>query len=102
MKLINKLDWSNKNQTIDYNISDINQRKPCSKKLSKCVPAFDYIGRILIVLSPTGGGVCIISPVSVVRAPVEISGAGFTLIPSVTTGIIKKLLSITRNKKKKA
>ena len=38
---------------------------------------------------------------SVVGAPVEIAGANSTLILSLTTGIIKKLLSITRNKKKK-
>ena len=38
---------------------------------------------------------------SVVRAPVGIAGASFTLIFSLTTGITKKLLSITRNKKKK-
>ena len=39
--------------------------------------------------------------VRVVGAPVGITGASFTLIFSLTTGIIKKLLSITRNKKKK-
>ena len=33
--------------------------------------------------------------------PVGIAGASFTLIFSLTTGIIKKLLSITRNRKKK-
>ena len=33
-------------------------------------------------------------------APVGIASASFTLIFSLTTGIIKKLLSITRNKKK--
>ena len=38
---------------------------------------------------------------SVVEAPVGMVGASFTLIFSLTTGIIKKLLSITRNKKKK-
>ena len=38
---------------------------------------------------------------SVVGAPVAKAGAGFTLIFSLTTGIVKKLLSITRNKKKK-
>ena len=38
---------------------------------------------------------------SVVGAPVGIASASFTLIFSLTTGIIKKLLSITRNKKKK-
>ena len=34
-------------------------------------------------------------------APVGIASASFTLIFSLKTGIIKKLLSITRNKKKK-
>ena len=80
---------------------EINQRKSCSKKLSKYVVAFDYIDKILIVLSKTSGGVCIISSVSVVGAPTGIAGPSFTLIFSLTTGIIEKLLSITRNKKKK-
>ena len=79
---------------------EINQRKLCSKKLSQYVAAFNYTDKILIVLSATSG-VCIISSVSVVGAPVGIAGASFTLIFSLTTGIIKKLLSITRNKKKK-
>ena len=38
---------------------------------------------------------------SVVGAPVGIASASFNLIFSLTTRIIKKLLSITRNKKKK-
>ena len=46
-------------------------------------------------------GVCIISSASVVGAPVGIASASFTLIFSLTTGIVKKLLNITRNKKKK-
>ena len=39
--------------------------------------------------------------VSVVGVPVGITRASFTLIFSLTAGIIKKLLSITRNKKEK-
>ena len=31
------------------------------KKLTKYVPTFDYLDKILIVLSATSGGVCIIS-----------------------------------------
>ena len=80
---------------------EINQRKSCSKKLSKYVTAFDYIDKILIVLSATSSGVSIISFTSIIGAPVGIASASFTLIFSLTTGIIKKLLSITRNKKKK-
>ena len=40
-------------------------------------------------------------PARFVRAPVGIASPSFTLIFSLTTGMIKKLLSITRNKKKK-
>ena len=86
----------------NYFHHDINQRKSCSKKLSKyCVAAFNYIDKVLIVLSATSGGVSMISSASVVGAPVGIKSASFTLFFSLTTGIIEKLLSITRNKKKK-
>ena len=85
----------------NYFYQKINQRKPCSKKLSKYVTAFDYIDKVLIALSATSGGVSIISFTSAVVAPVGIASGSFTLIFSLTTGIVKKLLSITRNKKKK-
>ena len=65
------------------------------------VTGFDYIDKILIALSATSGGVSIISFTSAVGAPVGIASASFTLIFSLTTGIVKKLLNITRNKKKK-
>ena len=65
------------------------------------VTAFDYIDKILIALSATSSGVSIISLTSIIGAPVGIASASFTLIFSLTTGIVKKLLNITRNKKKK-
>ena len=85
----------------DYFHQELNQKKSCSKKLSKYVAAFDYIDKILIVLSATSAGVSIISFTSAVGAPVGIANASFTLSFSLTTRIIKKLLRITRNKKKK-
>ena len=63
-----------------YFNSEINQRKSCSKKLSKYVAAFDYIDKILIVLSATSGGVSIISFTSVAGAPVGIASTSFTLV----------------------
>ena len=71
------------------------------KKLSKYVTDFYYIDKVLIVLSATTGEVSIISFTSIVGAPVGIASASFTLISSLATEIIKKLLNITRNKKKK-
>ena len=55
----------------------------------------------MIALSATSGGNCIICSASVVGAPIGVVGASFTLIFSLPTGIINKLLSITRKKKKK-
>ena len=54
----------------NYFIEEINQKKSCSTKLSKYVAAFDYIDKILIVLSATSGGVSIISFTTIVGAPV--------------------------------
>ena len=71
---------------------EINQRKSCSKKLSKYVAAFGYIDKVLIFLSATSGGVCIISSVSAVGAPIGIAGASFTRVFSLTFGIIMKLV----------
>ena len=85
----------------NYFQQEIYQRKPCSKNLSKYVTAFYYIDKILIVLSATSSGVCIISSASVVGAPVGIASASFTLTFSLISGITKRLLSITRKKKKK-
>ena len=85
----------------NYFDQEINQRKSYSKILNKYVTAFDYIDKVLIVLSAASGGVSIISFTSIVGAPVGIASASFTLIFSLTTGIVKKLLNITRNKKKK-
>ena len=84
----------------NYFHQEINQRKSRSKKLSKYVNAFDYIDKILIVLSATSSGVCIISSASLVGPPIGIASASFTLIFSLTTEVIKKLLSIIRNKMK--
>ena len=84
----------------NYFIEEINQRKSCSKKLSKYVAVFDYIDQALIVLSATSGGVSIILFTSIVGAPVGIASASLTLLFSLTTGIIKQLLNITRKKKK--
>ena len=85
----------------NYFINEINQEKSYSKKLNKYVSIFDYIGKILIVLGATTGGISIISFTTTIGAPVGIASASFTLIFSITTEIIKILLDITRRKKKR-
>ena len=85
----------------NYFINQINETKSCCKKLNKYVTIFNYIDKILIVLSATSGGVSIISFLSVIGASAGIASASLTLIFSLTTGIVKKLLDITRKKNKK-
>ena len=90
-----------KSKIENYFIEEINQRKLLSKKLNKYDTTFDYIDKVLIALSATSDGVSIILFTSIIGAPVGIVRASFTLIFSLTTGIFKKLLNITRKKKKK-
>ena len=69
--------------------------------MNRYVTIFDYIDKILIVLSATTGEIPIISFTTTIGAPVGIASAIFTLIFSIATGIIKKLLDITKKNKKK-
>ena len=86
----------------NYFFQEINQRKSCSKKLNKyVVTTFDYIDNILIILSATKSRVSIILFTSIIGVPVGIASASLTLIFSLTTALVKKVLNITRNKKKK-
>ena len=59
---------------------EIKERKFSSKKLSTYVATFDYMDKILIVLSATSGRASIISFTTVIEAPVGIAKASFTLI----------------------
>ena len=54
----------------------------------------------LIVLSIATGSISIASVATVIRAPVGIISASFSYTFSISTGIVKKLLKTTRNKKK--
>ena len=54
----------------------------------------------LIVLSIATGSISIASFATVIRAPVGIISASFSYTFSISTGIVKKLLKTTRNKKK--
>ena len=55
------------NKIKDYFNSEMQKRKTMSKKLSKYIAAFDYIGKTLIVLSATSGGISIISELVLLR-----------------------------------
>ena len=76
---------------------EINQRKSCCKKVNKYVTTFDYIDKILIVLIKATEGVSIISFTSIIAAP--IGKFYFNLFSNNWNN--KKLLNITKKKKKK-
>ena len=85
----------------DYFNSEIKYRKKISREISKYIAAFDYIDKAVIVLSAASGGVSIISFTSVIGVPAGLASASFTLVFSLVTGKIKKLLKVTRKRKKK-
>ena len=71
------------------------------KKISKYIIAFDYADKVFITLSASFATLSIVSYATAVGIPAGIAGASLTLIFSVTTGVVKTLLNITRKKKKK-
>ena len=89
------------NKIKDYLNSEIKEGKDIIKKNSKYIVAFDYADKLFITLSVSFGTLTIASHATIVGIPVGIAGASLTLIFTVTTGVVKKLLNITRKKKKK-
>ena len=84
----------------DYFITKIKERELMSKKLSKYISCFDYFDKFFIVLSVTSGGGSIASFATVTEVPIGIASASLGLVFSLCTGLVKKLLKVTRNKKK--
>ena len=89
------------NKIKDYLNAEIKKRKDIVKKINKYIVAFDYADKLFIILSTSFGTLSIASHATIVGIPVGIAGASLTLIFTVTTGVVKKLLNITRKKKKK-
>ena len=89
------------NKTEDYFNNEINERKDIIKKLNKYIVGFDYLDKIFIALSASFGTLSIASHATVVGIPVGIAGASLTLILTISTGINKSLLQVTKKRKKK-
>ena len=85
----------------DYFITESKERELTSKKLSKYISFFNYFDKSLIVLSITSGSVSIASFATVIGIPMGKTSASFSLAFLLCTGLVKKLLKATRNKKKK-
>ena len=85
----------------DYFIAEFRERELMNNRLSKYIASFDYFEKCLIVLSATSGSIFIVSFAIVIGATIGIACANFSLAFSMSTGIVKKLLKTTRNKKNK-
>ena len=88
-------------EIVDYFIAEIKERELMSKKLSKYISFFDHFDKSLIVLSVTSDNISIASFATVIGVPVGITSATLSLAFSLYTGLVKRLLKTTRNKKNK-
>ena len=71
------------------------------KKFNKYIVSFDYLDKMFITLSASFGTLSIASYAAVVGIPVGIAGSTLTLIFTISTGINKLLLRVTKTRKKK-
>ena len=88
------------NKIKDYFNAEVKERKEIFKKINKYIVAFDYADKLFITLSAWFGTLSIASYATIVGIPAGIAGASLTLIFTLTTGVVKTLLNITRKKRK--
>ena len=89
------------NKIEKYFNVEIQEQNIMSKKLSIYIATFDYFDNTLIGLFATRGGVSIISSAGIIGSPVRIVNASFSLIFTLTTEMITKILKITKYKHNK-
>ena len=98
---VNKYRLDEINKIRDYFNNEIKERKYIIKKLNKCIVSFDYLDKIFIALSASFGTLSIASYASVVGIPAGITGASFTFVFTIGTGINRSLLKLTKKRKRK-
>ena len=89
------------NKIKEYFNKEINEKKVIINKLNKYIIGFDYLDKIFITLSASFGTLSVASHATVIAIPAGIAGASLTLIFTISTGINKSLLQVTKKKKKK-
>ena len=98
---VNKYRLDEINKIRYYFNNEIKERKDIIKTLNKYLVSFDYLDKIFIALSASFGTLSIASYASVVGTPAGIAGSSLTLIFTISTGINKSLLKVTKKRKKK-
>ena len=98
---VNKYRIDEINKIKEYFNNEINETKDIIKTLNKYLVSFDYLDKIFITLSTSFSTLSIASYASVLGLPVGIGGSSLTLIFTISTGINKLLLKVTKKRKKK-
>ena len=88
------------NKIKEYFNKEINERKDIINKLNKYIVGFDYPDKIFITLSASFGTLSVASHATVIGIPAGIAGASLTLIFTISTGINKSLLQVTKKRKR--
>ena len=83
-----------------YFNDEINERKNIIKKLNKYMVTLDYLDKIFITLSASFGTLRVTAHATVLGIPLGIRGASLTLLVTISTGINKSLLQLTKKRKK--
>ena len=98
---VNKYRLDEINNIKEYFDNEIKERKDMIKKLNTYIVSFDYLDKIFIILSTSFGTLSIASYAAVVGIAVGIAGSSLTLILTISTGINKSLLRVTKKGKTK-
>ena len=88
------------NKIKEYFNKEINERKDIINKLNKYIVGFDYLDKTFITLSASIGTLSVASHATVIGIPAGITGASLTLIFTISTGINKLLLQVTKKRKR--
>ena len=98
---VNKYRLDEINKIKEYFDNEIKERKGIIRKLNEYLVSINYLDKIFITLSASFGTLSIASYAAVIGIPVGIAGASLTLIFTISTGINKSLLKVTKKRKKK-
>ena len=98
---VNKYRLDEINKIKEYFNNEIKERKDIIKKLNKYLVSFDCLDKIFITLSASFSILSIASYAALVGIPAGIAGSSLTLIFTISTGINKSLLKVTKKRKKK-
>ena len=89
----------------NYRLNEINKAKDyfndIIKKLNKYIVSFDYLDKIFIALSASFSTLSIALYATEVSLPVGIAGSSLILIFTISTGVNKSLLRVTKKRKEK-